>query len=851
MIWLSSAGRSLLRNKLRTIFTILSLIIGSASFFSMFLLSELAPRSIENSAKLLLGGDVLVQSYLKPLQSNIVNDIFQDMGEIDSHSSSYVGQSMVQSKNKTTSVILKGIDPKTYPYYGENQYPGIRSLQANEVLLADNAADRLQVKVGEKIWLPSASDGSLHEYKVKGLVLNVQESYGDADIFGAAYLTLNEAANLLNAPAGSTNEILIHWKAGTPKTSWQAELEKHLPSATLTDTKERTDESLAQAKTLLLLLQLFSLLALGISALTVSNTMKQAMSTRMRDIAVMKAIGVRSRSVAGTFLTEGILIGTIGTITGIVTGLLVSTWLTSYVGKMLAIPLSWEFSWKVTIVTFAVGMLMALISTWIPLKGMLIVSPMQLLLEGNHQIPSYRVRFWKRGLLLLLISLVVAFYLQKTLFLGSTESISSRVVLSFLGILLIIILVSIFVKVCSSAFSFIFRVVGSMRELISPRWFIPFHNLSSGRKRYGLLALILSVGVASAVSCELFADNLTQSVSQQLENEAKGNLLITSSLVESEAVKEAFQSLDIKKWTEGVQMNGLLSSINGSEATSLFQQKSDGNKFFASNKLSIEGVDPSLASRSYSIIGGRDLIEDDSSHKTALLLEDYQQLGIKTGDTVEVTMGEKKIPFKIVGFFESGFVKTVGMRTTKDILSKYGAPNRVMFSIDGGTRTTGLLSELNGLLPASAMAYSVLSTASESLNSMIRMISVFFSIVTLFAFITAILTIGNQIVISLLRKRREIAIIKAVGVSNGKTLRSILLENFVLSLVSGTAGTGIALLLTTVALKLMFKLPVLVDVKWVIYGIGLCVITTLSVAWIAARPALLTKPTQLLQTNQL
>lgn len=297
MIWLSSAGRSLLRNKLRTIFTILSLIIGSASFFSMFLLSELAPRSIENSAKLLLGGDVLVQSYLKPLQSNIVNDIFQDMGEIDSHSSSYVGQSMVQSKNKTTSVILKGIDTKTYPYYGENQYPGIRSLQANEVLLADNAADRLQVKVGEKIWLPSASDGSLHEYKVKGLVLNVQESYGDADIFGAAYLPLNEAANLLNAPAGSTNEILIHWKAGTPKTSWQAELEKHLPSATLTDTKERTDESLAQAKTLLLLLQLFSLLALGISALTVSNTMKQAMSTRMRDIAVMKAIGVRSRSV--------------------------------------------------------------------------------------------------------------------------------------------------------------------------------------------------------------------------------------------------------------------------------------------------------------------------------------------------------------------------------------------------------------------------------------------------------------------------------------------------------------------------------------------------------------------------
>jgi putative ABC transport system permease protein len=560
----------------------------------------------------------------------------------------------------------------------------------------------------------------------------------------------------------------------------------------------------------------------------------------------MKTIGIRSRSVASTFLTEGILIGTMGTFAGIVTGLLVSTWLTSYLGSMLAIPLSWQFSWKATIVTFAAGMIVALLSTWIPLKGMLMVSPMKLLHEGNYQIPSYRILFWKRGLLFLLISLAVAFYLQKALFLGSTQSLGSKVVLSFLGVLLIIILVSLFVKVCSSAFSFMFRMIGSLRKCIPSRWYIPFHNLSSGRKRYGLLALILSVGVTSAVSSQLFADNLTRSVSQQLETEAKGNLLVTSSLADSDAVKQALHSLDVKKWTEGVQMNGLLNSINGSEATPLFQEKAEGNKFFASNKLSIEGVDPSLASRSYSVIGGRDLTEDDSSHKTALLLEDYKKLGIKTGDTVEVTMGKKQISFKIVGFFESGFVKTVGMRTTKNILSEYGSPTRVMFSIDGGTRTSDLLSELNGALPASAMAYSVSSTASESLNSMIRMISVFFSIVTLFAFITAILTIGNQIVINLLRKSKEIAIIKVVGVSNGKTLRSILLENFVLSLVSGLVGTGVALLLTTVALKLMFKLPVHVDIKWVLYGVGLCVTTTLTVAWIAARPALLSKPIQLL-----
>lgn len=137
MIWLSSAGRSILRNKLRAIFTILSLTIGSASFFCMFLLSELAPRSIENSAQQLLGGDVLVQSYLKPLDIKSVEKAILQADKNSSLSASYVGQSMVQSKNKTTSIIIKGIDPQTYPYYGENQYPGVRSLQENEVLLAE------------------------------------------------------------------------------------------------------------------------------------------------------------------------------------------------------------------------------------------------------------------------------------------------------------------------------------------------------------------------------------------------------------------------------------------------------------------------------------------------------------------------------------------------------------------------------------------------------------------------------------------------------------------------------------------------------------------------------------------
>ncbi|MDR4277388.1 hypothetical protein FO496_29135, partial [Bacillus paranthracis] len=44
-----------------------SILLGVASFFSMSMFVELVPRSIHESSKILLGGDVSVQSYLKPM----------------------------------------------------------------------------------------------------------------------------------------------------------------------------------------------------------------------------------------------------------------------------------------------------------------------------------------------------------------------------------------------------------------------------------------------------------------------------------------------------------------------------------------------------------------------------------------------------------------------------------------------------------------------------------------------------------------------------------------------------------------------------------------------------------------
>ncbi|NND97593.1 MAG: FtsX-like permease family protein, partial [Pirellulaceae bacterium] len=61
--------------------------------------------------------------------------------------------------------------------------------------------------------------------------------------------------------------------------------------------------------------------ALFISALGITNTMIMNVLERRREIAIMKAIGARDRDVHRMFMVEGMLIGVLGGLSGLLLGL--------------------------------------------------------------------------------------------------------------------------------------------------------------------------------------------------------------------------------------------------------------------------------------------------------------------------------------------------------------------------------------------------------------------------------------------------------------------------------------------------------------------------------------------------
>jgi putative ABC transport system permease protein len=67
-----------------------------------------------------------------------------------------------------------------------------------------------------------------------------------------------------------------------------------------------------------------ALLALVIGGLSVVNTMLMAVTERVREIGLKKAVGARTRHVLGEFLAESTLIGAIGGVLGFSLGYLLT-----------------------------------------------------------------------------------------------------------------------------------------------------------------------------------------------------------------------------------------------------------------------------------------------------------------------------------------------------------------------------------------------------------------------------------------------------------------------------------------------------------------------------------------------
>lgn len=240
------------------------------------------------------------------------------------------GQVLIVYGNQTNSIILRGITPSEeikVTRIGEYIKKGsIKNLKGEGILIGSEFANKFNLDVGDAVPIISPFDGKIRNFKVVGIFNSGMYDYD----LNLAFVELRKAQELygMGTKVGGVGvKIDDVYLAEDLKMRMQRELGFPYWVRSWMDLNRSLFSALKLEK-----LAMFVILSLIIivACLNIISTLIMVVMEKTKDIGILKAIGATNRSIMAIFTLEGFLIGTIGTILGVASGLGLSYLLEKY-----------------------------------------------------------------------------------------------------------------------------------------------------------------------------------------------------------------------------------------------------------------------------------------------------------------------------------------------------------------------------------------------------------------------------------------------------------------------------------------------------------------------------------------
>lgn len=343
------AFRDLDRNRRRSFFSSFALGLGLALMITMasFIKGEMS-GAMDITIRLQSGHiQIRSKSYEESKTSLKWQDLIENPSDIADQVASLApvlaasprlfATGIVSAGDKSTGVRVFGIDPLSEvnaPYRMgliEGSFLAVDDREG--VLIGRPLAEKLGLKVGGKINLSvNTSDGDVDEqfFIIRGIYSTQTNAFDNQTVF----LPLEKAQAITKTENhASTIFILLKDKNQTDAVASALQSSKY---EVLTWTK--MNELIIQTEALAnSYMWLFYIIVLGITATVIVNTLIMSVFERTREIGILSAIGMKSRSIMAMFLAESSLLAVGGIVMGVILGILAEGYLSKvgiYVGNM-------------------------------------------------------------------------------------------------------------------------------------------------------------------------------------------------------------------------------------------------------------------------------------------------------------------------------------------------------------------------------------------------------------------------------------------------------------------------------------------------------------------------------------
>jgi putative ABC transport system permease protein len=395
------ALKGLAGRKVRALLTAFAVVIGVSMVSGTFVLTDTMQKAFdgifeagyENTDAVVSGKQVVEGSSAAPVPASLLAEV-RGLPEVEA-AGGYVGgdeSSKAEIIGRDGTALSRGGAPALGLSYDAAQ-PRFSPLRlksgdwpanAGEVAIDVATADGEHYGVGDTI--PVAVDGVEKEYTVTGTA-----TYGDVESLGGATMAiwdLRTAQTLLHKD-GTFDGISIAAKDGTSPAELvravqplvddslqvrdgQKEAEKQ---------SEETNEGLAFVRYFLLG---FGGIALFVGAFVIFNTLSITVAQRTREFATLRTLGASRRQVMRSVVVEGLVIGLIASLAGLVLGVGVAKGM-SELFKAIGADLpeaGTVVATRTIVVSLLVGTLVTLAATVVPARRATRVEPIAAVREG-------------------------------------------------------------------------------------------------------------------------------------------------------------------------------------------------------------------------------------------------------------------------------------------------------------------------------------------------------------------------------------------------------------------------------------------------------------------------------------
>ena len=746
------------------------------------------------------------------------------------------------------------VDRSNYPLYGEVKTRAGEDvknlLQAPTDIVVDEVIARsLELQVGEAVRL----SGSDEDFIVRGIVATeaeVRDPLQDifVAIFGFYYLD-NSALSLFDGVEPMIQQFHLRLADATKLEEVNEALLRDFPFMASTTTSDLAVTNNDIADTLGDLVTVMGMISLLIGSIGVINTMQVVVRRRMQEIAVLKTLGLQAQQVNLLLLTESFLMGVIGSLFGLVLGIVLTRVLQSAAEGIVAQDLVFRIRFAPLFNGFIIGTLVSTVFGLLPTLTAALIRPAVILRPSELSMPRVGVL----RMLLALVVVVLVFTIIANSFLNNLLLAFAVTSGAFLAAGVIYLLLHIFIWL----FCRLFPSFGFTDLKIALR------QLLSGRSRAATTLLALVVGIFSLSTITLFAQAI-ENIFDSLVSDQAGNLTISMREEEQLPLLEAIlaEANGVESYQTALRYDLELISLTESDGTVLHHEALEARLLahYEENPTSVFGSGgPGNDNESRAnfqlgeldqlselpperfadvIIGaGRMLTEADRdpSAPGMLLLNDEDSVraaDIDVGEQLTYRFEDgEEVTLTVVGLIETDAVRARNLADTTGVLltgSLSQNASSVITEVRVDDENIGALRAQVSEIPGAFSLDSEIFT--RLLDSLLSTFVAFPQLVTVLGLVVGGVVIANSVALTTMERRREIAVMKSVGLQRERVLFMLLLENGLLGLLGGLVGVGIGVVALIVLVNLTGIASSAVPYTTALGLIAVCILVSLLAA---------------------